>query len=157
MPTGGTAGDVRAATRRSGHLRILTRDGERIAGVVHVRDTLAAPDDAPVSGFARPVFGLEAKWIPAELRAQAEISGITVVDRAGVITYQTPSIGWVLGHPPDRLLHTDVAGLVHPDDADQRDPSAERNQVVRHVCRAAEPDVLGLEADDRHRRLRADA
>ncbi|GAA2724236.1 putative bifunctional diguanylate cyclase/phosphodiesterase [Cellulomonas aerilata] len=42
---------------------------------------------------------------------------ITVVDPAGTITYQTPSVGWVLGHPPDTLLHTDVAGLVHPDDA----------------------------------------
>jgi diguanylate cyclase (GGDEF)-like protein/PAS domain S-box-containing protein len=42
---------------------------------------------------------------------------ITVVDPAGTITYQTPSVGWVLGHPPDALRHTDVADLVHPDDA----------------------------------------
>lgn len=58
--TGATAGDVRAATRRSGHLRILLGaiDGEEITGVVHVRDTLTAADDAPAAGFARPVFTL---------------------------------------------------------------------------------------------------
>lgn len=73
VPTGGTAGDVRAATRRSGHLRILTRDGERIAGVVHVRDTLAAADDAPVAGFARPVFSLDAgTTVHAALKAMRE-------------------------------------------------------------------------------------
>lgn len=60
VPAGATAGDVRAATRRTGHLRLLTREGERIVGVVHVRDTLAAADDVPAAGFARPVFTLDA-------------------------------------------------------------------------------------------------
>lgn len=55
-----TAGEVRAATRDSGHLRILVEDGTAITGVVHVRDTLAAADDAPAAQFARPVFGLAA-------------------------------------------------------------------------------------------------
>ncbi|MFI5953567.1 flagellar biosynthesis protein FlhA [Cryptosporangium sp. NPDC051539] len=32
-----------------------------------------------------PVFGLEGKWIPAELRHQAEMMGATVVDRASVV------------------------------------------------------------------------
>jgi CBS domain containing-hemolysin-like protein len=60
VPAGATAGDVREATRRTGHLRILVGEGDRIDGVVHVRDTLAAPDDTPVDRFARPVFTLEA-------------------------------------------------------------------------------------------------
>jgi CBS domain containing-hemolysin-like protein len=55
-----TAGEVRSATRDSGHLRILIEDGTAITGVVHVRDTLAAPDDAPAAQFARPVSGLAA-------------------------------------------------------------------------------------------------
>jgi CBS domain containing-hemolysin-like protein len=64
VPAGATVGDVREATRRTGHLRILlgtgTGDGERPTGVVHVRDTLTAPDGAPAAGFARPVFTLDA-------------------------------------------------------------------------------------------------
>jgi CBS domain containing-hemolysin-like protein len=55
-----TAGEVREATRRTGHLRILLRDDAGITGVVHVRDTLTAPDDAPAAPFTRPVFDLDA-------------------------------------------------------------------------------------------------
>ena len=57
---GATVGEVREATRRSGHLRILLGTGERISGVVHVRDTLPAPDEAAAAPFARPVFTLDA-------------------------------------------------------------------------------------------------
>jgi CBS domain containing-hemolysin-like protein len=55
-----TVGEVRDVTRRTAHLRILVGTGDRITGVVHVRDTLTAPDDAPAADFARPVFTLEA-------------------------------------------------------------------------------------------------
>jgi diguanylate cyclase (GGDEF)-like protein/PAS domain S-box-containing protein len=41
---------------------------------------------------------------------------ITVVDQEGRISYQTPSVGWVLGYPPAALLGTDVCALLHPDD-----------------------------------------
>lgn len=60
VPAGATAGDVRDATRRTGHLRILLGSRARLTGVVHVRDTLPAPDDAPAAQFARPVFSLDA-------------------------------------------------------------------------------------------------
>lgn len=56
-----TAGDVRAATRRSGHLRVLVGDADAIHRVVHVRDTLALPDDAPVAPVARPVLVIDAR------------------------------------------------------------------------------------------------
>lgn len=36
--------------------------------------------------FIEPVFGLNAKWIPAEFRRQAEVGGATVVDRASAVT-----------------------------------------------------------------------
>ncbi len=73
VPFEASAGEVRAATRRTGHLRILTRDGDRIAGVVHVRDTLAAPDEAPVAQFVRPVFSLAADTtVHAALTAMRE-------------------------------------------------------------------------------------
>jgi CBS domain containing-hemolysin-like protein len=52
--------DVRAATRASGHLRILvTRDTE-VVGVVHVRDTMTEDDSRRVREMMRPVFRLEA-------------------------------------------------------------------------------------------------
>jgi len=60
VPVGATAGEVRERTRASGHLRILLEDASGITGVVHVRDTLAAPDGAPAGQFARPVFVLDA-------------------------------------------------------------------------------------------------
>jgi CBS domain containing-hemolysin-like protein len=65
-PTGvraaATVAEVREVTRRSGHLRILLGAGvgEQITGVVHVRDTLTEPDDAPAAPLARPVFALPA-------------------------------------------------------------------------------------------------
>ncbi|SCX55147.1 Hemolysin, contains CBS domains [Klenkia marina] len=60
VPATATAGDVRAATRRTGHLRILLGDGERLDTVVHVRDTLVLADDAPAAPVGRPVFSLPA-------------------------------------------------------------------------------------------------
>jgi len=40
----------------------------------------------PGQATQEPVFGLAAKWVSAELRHQAELSGATVVDRASVVT-----------------------------------------------------------------------
>ena len=65
-----------------------------------------------------PVFGLEAKWIPVELRSQAELSGATVVDRASVITTHlaevvTEHAGRLLGREDVRML-TDVVKRTHP-------------------------------------------
>ncbi len=56
VPTGATAQDVRAATRASGHLRVLVGTGGSVDGVVHVRDTLTEPDQRPAAELMRPVF-----------------------------------------------------------------------------------------------------
>ncbi|MGY1741111.1 MULTISPECIES: hemolysin family protein [unclassified Blastococcus] len=73
VPATATVGAVREATRRTGHLRILLGDRTRLSGVVHVRDTLTAPDDAPAAEFARPVFALEAgTTVHAALKAMRE-------------------------------------------------------------------------------------
>ncbi len=40
----------------------------------------------PGKPTVEPVFGLAAKWVPAELQRQAEMAGATVVDRSSVIT-----------------------------------------------------------------------
>lgn len=83
----GTAGEVRDATRRTGHLRILLGDGGRITGVVHVRDTLTAPDDALAAPFARPVFTLDADTtVHAALKAMRETRHhLAVVTAAGAV------------------------------------------------------------------------
>jgi flagellar biosynthesis protein FlhA len=65
-----------------------------------------------------PVFGLEAKWIPAELRSQAELGGATVVDRTAVITTHlaevvTSHAARLLGREDVRML-TDVIKRTHP-------------------------------------------
>jgi len=73
VPADATAGAVREATRRTGHLRILLGTRTRLTGVVHVRDTLTAADDAPAAGFARPVFSLAAgTTVHAALTAMRE-------------------------------------------------------------------------------------
>ncbi|GLY33205.1 hemolysin family protein [Kineosporia sp. NBRC 101731] len=52
---------VREASLSSGHLRILIGEGATMNAVVHVRDTLLAPDDAPAQSLARPVYTLPAQ------------------------------------------------------------------------------------------------
>ncbi len=52
--------DVRAATRASGHLRILITRDEAVVGVVHVRDTLQLADCEGLAEVMRPVFRLAA-------------------------------------------------------------------------------------------------
>ncbi|WP_298457438.1 bifunctional diguanylate cyclase/phosphodiesterase [uncultured Cellulomonas sp.] len=54
---------------------------------------------------------------------------ITVVDPAGRISYQTPSVTAVLGHSRDALVDTDVHDLVHPDDV-----TAHRGQLAAVVA-----------------------
>jgi CBS domain containing-hemolysin-like protein len=92
VPADATAGDVRDATRRTGHLRILLGDRARLNGVVHVRDTLTATDHAPAAQFARPVFTLDAGTpVHAALKAMREtrnhLAVLTDADAVlGVIT-----------------------------------------------------------------------
>ncbi|MGU3433004.1 hemolysin family protein [Actinomycetes bacterium M1A6_2h] len=59
VPVSATVADVRDASLRSGHLRILVRDTADVVGVVHVRDTLEADPAAPIDEFVRPAFELQ--------------------------------------------------------------------------------------------------
>ncbi|KAA0927581.1 hemolysin family protein [Rhodococcus sp. IEGM 1401] len=58
VPSTATIDDVREASRRSGHLRILVSDADVVKGVVHVRDTLTAPQT--LAEITRPAYTLEA-------------------------------------------------------------------------------------------------
>lgn len=92
--------DVREATESAGHLRVLVgepggpgRSGRaRILGMVHVRDTLALPSEAPVTRILRPLLRLSADESIHEALAQMRRGGshIAVVMRGsellGVVT-----------------------------------------------------------------------
>ncbi|WKN47597.1 flagellar biosynthesis protein FlhA [Nocardioides sp. Arc9.136] len=74
-----------------------------------------------------PVFGLEAKWIPAELAHQAEIGGATVVERTAVMTTHLSHVvnthaSRLLGREDVRLL-TDVLKRTHPVVVDELTPT----------------------------------
>jgi flagellar biosynthesis protein FlhA len=65
-----------------------------------------------------PVFGLEGKWIPAELRHQAELMGATVVDRASVVVTHLAEVvrtnaSRLLGREDVRTL-TDLVKRANP-------------------------------------------
>ena len=82
----------------------------------------------PGEPTTEPVFGLDAKWIPAELRSQAELSGATVVDRASVITTHlaevvTTHAARLLGREDVKLL-TEVVKRSHPVVVEELTPAA---------------------------------
>jgi flagellar biosynthesis protein FlhA len=97
-------------------------------------------DVLPGQMTREPVFGLDAKWIPAALRAQAEISGATVVDRASVVTTHLAEIvrqhaGRLLGREDVKLL-TDVVKRTHPVVVDELTPASLTLGEVQSVLQA---------------------
>ena len=88
-----------------------------------------------------PVFGLEAKWIPAELRTQAELSGATVVDRASVVTTHLAEVvsrhaARLLGREDVKVL-TDMVKRNHPVVVEELTPVhlslGEVQRVLQHL------------------------
>ncbi|WP_344614832.1 flagellar biosynthesis protein FlhA [Dactylosporangium salmoneum] len=85
-------------------------------------------DFLPGRAGVEPVFGLAGKWIPAELRHQADLTGATVVDRASVIITHLAEIVRVhasrlLGREDVRAL-TEVVKRSNPVVVDELTPSA---------------------------------
>lgn len=83
--------------------------------VLAIGDNLAS---LPGESTREPVFGLDAKWIPAALRHQAELSGLTVVDRSSVITTHLAEVvrqhaARLLGREDLKML-TDIIKRSHP-------------------------------------------
>lgn len=79
-----------------------------------------ALDDLPGDFTHEPVFGLSGKWIPVELRYNAELGGATVVDRVSVLITH---LGALVSENAARLLsREDVRILV--DGVRQTNPSA---------------------------------
>ncbi len=91
----------------------------KVAGVVAGRgeappgQVLAIGDDLevlPGRATTEPVFGLAAKWVPEQMRHQAELHGATVVDRASVITTHMAEV--VREQAPRLLNREDVKAMV---------------------------------------------
>ena len=76
-----TVAQVREATTGSGHLRILIRGRHTVEGMVHVRDTIGAPENSPALELIRPVLTLPATTPVYEAlqRAKAESNHVMVV------------------------------------------------------------------------------
>jgi flagellar biosynthesis protein FlhA len=82
-------------------------------GIAPPRHALALGDDLaalPGRATTEPVFGLPGKWVPAELRHQAEMAGATVVDRSSVLITHLAEV--VRQHAPRLLTREDVRALV---------------------------------------------
>src|SRR5690606_8035026 len=83
---------------------------------------LAAPD---------PVFGLEGKWIPMELRHSAELAGATTVDRASVVITHLSSV-----------IHASAARLLSREDVRQLTDALK--QVSPSAVEELTPALLSL-------------
>jgi flagellar biosynthesis protein FlhA len=86
-----------------------------------------AIDSLPGRTTVEPVFGLPGKWVPMELRHQAEISGATVVDRASVLTTHLAEVvrvnaAQLLGREDVRML-TEMVKRTHPSVVEELTPS----------------------------------
>ena len=105
VPSTGTIDDARGAALESGHLRILVRDGSKISGVVHVRDTLNGA--VPLAEVTRPVFTLAADTpVYVALASMRETSS-----HLALVTRDEQTVGVVtLSDVLSRLLPT--AGVV---------------------------------------------
>ncbi len=122
----------------------ITLFGAEVARGEAPRGTVLAIGDflgsLPGTPTQEPVFGLEAKWIPAELRHQAEIGGATVVDRASVVTTHLSEVvhhhaSRLLGREDVRLL-TDIVKRSHPVVIEELTPTQLPLGEVQRVLRS---------------------
>ncbi|GAB3543540.1 flagellar biosynthesis protein FlhA [Arthrobacter tecti] len=74
--------------------------------VLALGDNLAS---LPGTATVEPVFGLAGKWVPAELRHNAEMSGATVIDRVSVLVTHLSAV--ITGNAARLLTREDVRVL----------------------------------------------
>ncbi|WP_166137967.1 hemolysin family protein [Nocardioides ochotonae] len=88
VPRAGTVGEVQAASRASGHLRILVAEPTgRVESAVHVRDTLALSAEDPFEELVRPVarFPVSMTVYDALARMRRDSSHLVLVEDAGEV------------------------------------------------------------------------
>lgn len=94
VPVEATVADVQAATIASGHLRILVMAGDRITGIVHIRDTMDADPAQEIDNFIRRVLVLDVRTTvyKALAQMQRQRTHVAVVtqggNRLGMVTLQ---------------------------------------------------------------------
>ena len=112
----------------------------RIAGVEAGRGTAPSGallalgqglDALPGTAAHDPVFGLEGKWIPLEMRHSAELAGATVIDRGSVIITHLSSV-----------IHNGAARLLSREDVRQLTDALKR--VSPSAVEELTPTLLSL-------------
>jgi flagellar biosynthesis protein FlhA len=120
--------------------------GEAPAGaVLAIGDDLG---DLPGQATREPVFGLAAKWVPAELQQQAEIMGCTVVDRASVITTHLAEVvrtsaSRLLGREDVKVL-VDMVKRTHPTVVEELTPALMTLGEVQRVLQGLLDEEVGV-------------
>ncbi len=94
-------------------------------------------DSLPGSATVEPVFGLAGKWIPAEMRHSAEMTGATVIDRVSVLVTHlsaivTDNAARLLTREDVRVL-TDGVKEINPSAVDELIPGALSLAEVQRV------------------------
>ncbi|MDP9392990.1 MAG: flagellar biosynthesis protein FlhA [Actinomycetota bacterium] len=123
----------------------VARGESPVGMVLAIGDNL---DALPGTATREPVFGLPARWVPAELRHQAEMHGATVVDRASVITTHMAEV--VREHASRLLGREDVRTLVevvkrsHPVVVEELTPAALSLGEVQRVLQALLDEQVGI-------------
>jgi flagellar biosynthesis protein FlhA len=84
--------------------------GHGVAPPGHFLLIADALDHYPGPEVREAVFGLPAKWLPMELRRQAESEGGTIVDRSSVISVHLAEV--CRSHAPELLSRQDVKHLI---------------------------------------------
>ncbi len=84
--------------------------GHGVAPPGHFLLIADALDHYPGPEVREAVFGLPAKWLPMELRRQAEAEGGTIVDRSSVISVHLAEV--CRTHAPELLSRQDVKHLI---------------------------------------------
>jgi flagellar biosynthesis protein FlhA len=98
----------------------------------------------PGDDIIEPVFGLPARWVPIEFRAEAEIAGNTVVDRAALIVTHLAEL---VRRRAGRLLsRTDVKSLL--DSVNATDPAVVEDLTAAGVGVADVQRVLASLLDE---------
>lgn len=90
-------------------------------------------ESLPGTPTVEPVFGLEAKWIPSEMRHSAELGGATVIDRVSVLITHLSSI--ITSNAARLLTREDVRQLT--EGVKQVNPSAV-DELVPNLLTLAE-------------------
>ena len=80
-----TPEEIRDTARRTGHLRLLVLDGETAVGVVHARDSIAAPEGSTAREIMRPSLSLDEGMSVAEAfrRMREARAHLVVVEKSG--------------------------------------------------------------------------